>query len=75
MKREFKVGDKVLLGPGKVSRLRYGSTGTIGEVYIIHDVEERRTPTPYRLSGTNWHSEGWLTLIIPKNVMGGELLG
>lgn len=73
---EFKVGDKVRLDPKKVGAMRLtdcGSHGTFGNTYIIATVHGQGH-LDILLKDSNWHSPSWLTLVPPKNIMGGKLL-
>ena len=76
--RKLRVGDKVRLDPNKVteSDLSYAeSGGVIGKVYIVDRVSADYSHLAIRLEGSNWHEVEWLTLVLEKNIVGGELIG
>jgi hypothetical protein len=77
---KFKVGDEVILWDCTISELEaYGSSGTIGERYVITDVDYSKpyAQHDYKLKDVetgeqnNWHLEEWL---VPAKtiVIGGE---
>ena len=74
----FKVGDKVKISPGNCTEQDlwdYGSSGTIGSIYIIIDIDiNPYKGAAYKLKGSNWHREDWLVPYFSKNIIGGELL-
>ena len=71
---KYKVGDRVLLDPKKVTRSdlsEYWADGTIGNVYTITDLHSIKKE--YTLAGGNWHKEDWLTKLGENNVIGGKV--
>ena len=73
----YSVGDKVTIDPHKVQLgaiRNNGSSGSIGNTYMITDIESSGDYVSYRLEGENWHRENWLTLIPKKVLIGGRLL-
>ena len=75
--RDFKIGDKVLLDPTKVTQDQLednGSTGEFEKVYIIDYIEEGVANNNIKLRDSNWHYEEWLKHLELKNFIGGKII-
>ena len=71
MKREWKVGDLVILDPNKCSRrnlMHYSPSGRVGEEYVIASV---LADGYVRFVDGNYYKQKWLSLKV-KIYLGGE---